>query len=235
MLAAAYARPIAVASALALTAACSTVYPSESRVFDIGLQEGADPTMPQAEGQQEQTEKDATWKPPEPKDDAFDWIQLTSGEWLKGEIQELRTDSLEFESDELDELTLDWEDVAQLRAARPCTMLFEGQHSVTGTVLIRDKEVLVGTPAGIQRFERRMLISLVPGIPSERNYWSGKLSFGASVRTGNTEQSTSTPCSSCTGGPPSRESSFGTRATTAPSQASRPSKTPASSGTGTST
>ena len=53
---------------------------------------------------------------------------MTSGEWLKGEIHELRKDTLEFESNELDELNLDWEDVAQLRSARPCTMLFEGKE-----------------------------------------------------------------------------------------------------------
>ena len=48
------------------------------------------------------------WQPPPPMPDAFDWIQLTSGEWLKGELIALYDGSLEFDSDELDNLTLDW-------------------------------------------------------------------------------------------------------------------------------
>src|SRR5689334_23338728 len=40
-----------------------------------------------------------------------DWVQLTSGEWLKGRIRSMQHRSLDFESDKLKDLTLDWEDV----------------------------------------------------------------------------------------------------------------------------
>ena len=42
-----------------------------------------------------------------PPDNRFDWIQLKSGEWLKGDLKAMYNYSLEFESDELDRLELD--------------------------------------------------------------------------------------------------------------------------------
>jgi hypothetical protein len=56
-----------------------------------------------------------SWVPPSAQPGKFDWIQLTSGEWLKGDIKVLYNDKLEFDSDKLDLLELDWEDVKQVR------------------------------------------------------------------------------------------------------------------------
>jgi len=38
------------------------------------------------------------WQPPPPPPDDFDWIQLKSGEWLKGELKVLYAKKLEFDS-----------------------------------------------------------------------------------------------------------------------------------------
>lgn len=77
------------------------------------------------------TEIPETWmaKLPEPKE--FDWILLTSGEWLKGEIQVLSEDSFEF--------------------------------------------------------DRSKLLAIIPGEPTERNYWDGLLTLGMTARSGNTD------------------------------------------------
>ena len=48
----------------------------------------------------------------------YDWVQLTSNEWLKGEIKGMYDDSLEFDSDKLDLLNIDWDDVKILRSRR---------------------------------------------------------------------------------------------------------------------
>lgn len=40
------------------------------------------------------------------------WVQLKSGEWLKGEITRMFDDKLYFDSDEFDNVSLDWGDVA---------------------------------------------------------------------------------------------------------------------------
>src|SRR5208282_5505081 len=41
---------------------------------------------------------DLSWVPPE---DSFDWIQLKSGEWLKGRVKAMQERKLEFFSEEL--------------------------------------------------------------------------------------------------------------------------------------
>lgn len=40
-----------------------------------------------------------------PEDNKFDWIQLTSDEWLKGDLKALYDYKLEFDSDNLELLT----------------------------------------------------------------------------------------------------------------------------------
>ena len=52
-----------------------------------------------------------------PPDKQYDWIQLTSDEWLKGELKGLYAFSLEFDSDKLELQVLDWEDVKSIRTA----------------------------------------------------------------------------------------------------------------------
>ncbi len=42
-------------------------------------------------------EMQSGWHPPSPLPDDFDWVQLTSGEWLKGEIVSMYEEKLEFE------------------------------------------------------------------------------------------------------------------------------------------
>jgi len=46
-----------------------------------------------------------------PPNDGYDWLRLTSGEWLRGELIGVFNDEVEFDSDILDELTIDGEDV----------------------------------------------------------------------------------------------------------------------------
>ena len=40
--------------------------------------------------------------------DTYDWLRLTSGEWLKGELKRMREDDVEFDSDKLDLVQFDW-------------------------------------------------------------------------------------------------------------------------------
>jgi acyl-CoA synthetase (AMP-forming)/AMP-acid ligase II len=77
-----------------------------------------------------------SWNAPELMPKQFDWIQLTSGEWLKGELKVLRRDVLEFESDELDELSIDWDKIVSLRTAAQYTFGFAHRRLATGKALI---------------------------------------------------------------------------------------------------
>ncbi len=127
---------------------------------------------------------DLSWVPPE---DAFDWIQLESGEWLKGQIKAMQNRQIEFESEKLKGLTFDWKDIRQLRSPRIVDVLLVDRTQVSGPVTVTPDEVRVDGAAP-RIFARDQLQSLTPGGVKERNYWSGKGSLGLAVRSGNSKQ-----------------------------------------------
>ena len=67
--------------------------------------------------------------------DTFDWIQLTSDEWLKGELIALYDGRLEFDSEELENLTFDWDDIRELRTGRVVQVRFKNRTQLTGRLL----------------------------------------------------------------------------------------------------
>jgi len=127
------------------------------------------------------------WDPAAPLPDDFDWVQLTSGEWLKGEIVVLYDDTLEFDSDQLDTVSLDFADVKQIRSKQTVQVAFLGGEVATGRLLLDEDEVrILGDRE--QTFERSQVLSITAGEPRERNFWSGRVGAGANFRRGNTEQ-----------------------------------------------
>jgi len=131
------------------------------------------------------------WQPPAPMPDKFDWLQLTSGEWLKGELKVLYEKKLEFDSDKLGLLELDLEDIAMIRSAQIVNVRVVGNQNAVGQLLLEDDSVKVLGETTAQ-FERDGLISITAGVPKERNLWSGKATAGANLRSGNTDQTEAT-------------------------------------------
>ena len=125
---------------------------------------------------------DISWVPPA---DNFDWIQLKSGEWLKGRLKAMQNRELEFDSEELKDFTFDWKDIRQVRSHRTIDALFVDGQKVSGPVTITPDQVAVGGAAPETR-PRDQLQSVTPG-GSKRNYWSGNASVGLTLRKGNTE------------------------------------------------
>ena len=128
------------------------------------------------------------WRPIAPLPVKFDWIQLTSDEWLKGEFVALYDESLEFDSDELDLLSLDWEDVKQVRTAQVMDVGFVHNVSATGRLWIKGDTVRVISDEEVREFERSQIVSITSGAPSEFQKWSGKVTFGLTVQQGNVDQ-----------------------------------------------
>ena len=124
-----------------------------------------------------QGEAAQAFQPPPPPSDSFDWVQLTSGEWLKGELIALYDGSLEFDSDKLDNLKLDWDDILQVRTARIVQVRFKDQRAATGRLVVEDKTVRVLGDTE-QQFDRAAILSIAPGEPREINYCSGAATFG---------------------------------------------------------
>ena len=130
---------------------------------------------------------DEGWQPPPPMPDKYDWVQTTSLEWLKGEIIALYDDKLEFDSDEFDKQTIDWEDVKEIRSAGIMQIGFENRTIAVGKIFIDQQAVRVMGDED-REFARSDVLSITAGAPKERNFWSIKASVGANLRQGNTEQ-----------------------------------------------
>ena len=122
--------------------------------------------------------------------DSADWIQLVSGEWIKGEIKRMREDDVEFDSAKLDMLSIDFDDVALVHSPRVGTYVFDGRVSETGRCVITADQVIIETKEGTKVFPRSELRSIVEGGERERDYWWFKLGFGLTLNKGNTDQFT---------------------------------------------
>lgn len=158
---------------------------SNIRVILAANQEG-DSSL--AAGNTGKVTQSQAWVPPTPPPDEFDWIQLTSGEWLKGELKVLYERELEFDSDKLDLQKFDWEDVKQVQGHQIFSVRFEGPVTVKGLLQVTEDKVFVIVGDEIQEFERNKLIAIAPGEPKEISYWSAKISLGLNVAKGNTDQ-----------------------------------------------
>jgi putative salt-induced outer membrane protein YdiY len=120
--------------------------------------------------------------------DVYDWLQLNSGEWLKGNLKRMREDELEFDSDKLDLLKFSWDDVDQLQSPHVNTYVFDDEVDVVGRAVVTKDKVLIETVDGVQSFPRSELLSIVEGGPRELNWWSTRLGLGFSANAGNTNQ-----------------------------------------------
>ncbi len=142
------------------------------------------------------------WYPEGSPPEGFDWIQLTSGEWLKGDLKVLYNDTLEFDSDELDLLKFDWEDIHQVICHQHQSVRIEDPESknkdvldvygeaesIVGNLRIKGDKVFVETDEGTKEFDRSSLVSIASGTERELDYWSAKISLSLDVMKGNTEQ-----------------------------------------------
>jgi Protein of unknown function, DUF481 len=128
-----------------------------------------------------------------PPDDKFDWIQLKSGEWLKGELKVMYNYSLEFDSDELELLEFDWEDVKQIRTARSQRVRLEDSIAggkpfiVVGILSLKDGKLYVESGDKTREFDRDQIVAIAESAARELDRWSGKLSLGINRRGGNSD------------------------------------------------
>jgi putative salt-induced outer membrane protein YdiY len=121
-----------------------------------------------------------------PADDKADWIQLKSGEWLRGEFRAMRYETVEFESDELDQLELDWNDITVVRLPRPRTLRLDQGEVVSGTVLVQGGGLMLNGDV-TRRIERGRILAIVDSADGETP-WSGNIGLNFSQRSGNAEQ-----------------------------------------------
>jgi putative salt-induced outer membrane protein YdiY len=159
---------------------------SDSRVLLAASQEEAGSTTDDESEKAVQAQE--PWAPPTPPPDEFDWIQLISGEWLKGELMVLYDRELEFDSDEMGLQKFDWEDVKQVRGHQLFSVRFEGPITVEGYLRVTEDKVFVTVGDEVKEFDRNQLIAIAIGEPKEISYWTAKISLGLNISSGNTDQ-----------------------------------------------
>ena len=133
---------------------------------------------------QDNPSTNSSWTPPS---DGFDWIQLTSDEWLKGEFIGLYNKTLEFESEKLKSLSLDWSDIKQIRTKRYQQVNIDREKPAIGTLSMSGQTVTI-RGRDVVEVDRDEVVSIAAGEPKEINYWRGKASLGLNVRAGNSSQ-----------------------------------------------
>jgi putative salt-induced outer membrane protein YdiY len=129
------------------------------------------------------------WRPPGIGRDGSDWIQLKSGEWLRGQLNYVQDRKVEFDSDELKDLSLDLKNVRQVYPANPLFTKFEGRDQIYGTVILSNDVVQVSGPEQVS-LPRDQLTGITPGGKREIDFWSAKANIGVTLQSGNTKQAT---------------------------------------------
>ena len=122
-----------------------------------------------------------------PPDDGYDWLQLTSGEWLKGKLTGLFDDKVEFDSEILDDLVIDIEDVRGFYSSREFGVSLRGKEMITGRVRVDEQQVILITEKEELIVSGEDLIAITESVQRERDRWSGNLILGVNLRQGNTE------------------------------------------------
>lgn len=130
------------------------------------------------------------WYPPHLSPTDSDWVELTSGEWLKGTIKGIRGRVVDFKSDKLSNVELKMKDIREIRSASVNTFVFRHRKVVIGIGRITEDTVEIKTATGEESFPRSDFVSMVIGDRDEWKLWTGSFSLGISITTGNTDQST---------------------------------------------
>ena len=125
----------------------------------------------------------------DPCTDSYDWLRLNSAEWLKGELQHMRYEHIEFKSDKLKTQKLKWKDVVELCLPKTNRFVIEDHTVLEGSGHLVGSELVVTTKNGQVKLERGRLVAVLPGQARELQRWRLKASLGLDGHFGNTDQS----------------------------------------------
>jgi len=138
---------------------------------------------------QQPSENIEVWNPPVPVfSQQFDWLQLRSGEWLKGDIISMYEDELEFESEEFNTIIFDWRDVTELRSRFDQQIRFANGEVKEGFLIVQDGHLILISGGSEQHYPLSELLSITSSSDDRKELWDGKISLGIDVNTGNVNQ-----------------------------------------------
>ncbi|GAA0812228.1 hypothetical protein GCM10009111_05900 [Colwellia asteriadis] len=118
----------------------------------------------------------------------FDWVKLTSNEWLKGDIISMYDEELEFDSDKLDSQTIDWEDVSELRSKHWQSIRLVDGTIVDGYLMMKEGQVSIESNGTVKHYKLNDILSIAGSSKNEGDLWDGYANLGFNLRRGNTVQ-----------------------------------------------
>ncbi|MDF1882481.1 DUF481 domain-containing protein, partial [Sulfurimonas sp. SAG-AH-194-C21] len=144
------------------------------------------------------------------KDSKSDWMELKSGEWLRGEFKGFYSNKIEFDSDEFDLVKFDIDDVNKLvtvgnsninlnrkmpnlMSLSSLSLSQSSESEVSGLLGFSEGTFTIKLADGTsENIPKSNIASISSGELKESNYWSASVYFGIDVLTGNTQQVTIT-------------------------------------------
>jgi hypothetical protein len=120
--------------------------------------------------------------------DDSDWIGTTSGEWVRGNIDSMREDNMEFDSDEFGALDINMREVAEVHAASVNTYVFDDRSALVGPAMLTTTQIAVQTETGVVVRPRSELSRIIEGGARELDNWSLDLDLGLGLNRGNSNQ-----------------------------------------------
>ena len=129
-----------------------------------------------------------SWAELHPDPDGFDWVQTTSGEWLKGEVMSIYSETLTFDSDNLGIVSIDFEDIAQLYSRERMDISIENGKTLHGIVTIEAGRLVITDGNVSETVQASAIVSMLGSSSGELDRWGIKVSLGFDFRDGNTRQ-----------------------------------------------
>jgi putative salt-induced outer membrane protein YdiY len=117
----------------------------------------------------------------------YSWVQLDTGEWLKGEIIALYDETLVFDSDHFGDLQIDLDDILHIYGRGIFALTFRDGAAIRGQLNIRGQSIIIEKAGENLEFRREELISITQAAERERDRWMGSIGAGLNLRQGNTE------------------------------------------------
>lgn len=115
------------------------------------------------------------------------WIELTSGEWLKGDITAIYDSVLYFDSDHFGNLQIRMSKVQRVDGCGFFEVTLSDRLPLNGYLEIVGEKVTVVVASQRHEYARADLIAITPSAEGEFDRWAGDVGAGLNVRRGNSD------------------------------------------------
>ncbi len=134
-------------------------------------------------------------------DGEWDWVQLDTGEWLKGTVKGMYDNDLEFDSDHFGIITISWNDIAQLHTTKQQKIRIRnprksatdnerrGSNTTEGRISMEGGILSVASGDDVTSIGNDQILSILPDDVDKADRWTSRISVGTSFLSGNNDRS----------------------------------------------